>query len=237
MDYNSILRRIVSGEFTNIVVLTGAGISISAGIPDYRANDSIYAKLVEEFPDIMNVSQLFTRKQFDRVRKHPLVIAEILRVKNAKPTPSHLFCSKLHHFGLLRRVYTQNIDGLHNKAGLPDDKVVVCCDNPSPKIWLKIQEDFIDNPIPVDLIIVMGASLKDLPFCVLPNLPSRYCPRVLVDKCPATKIINDYASHHKITIGNRTVTLRSKWKENTWEKYIFTMDTDVWVSKGLEVWG
>ena len=156
-------------------------------------------------------------------------------------------------------VYTQNIDGLHTKAGLPSDKVVefhgnidqdivLYGDNISPQALHQAKEDLVENNQMIDLLLVMGTSLQVAPFCALPNLPPKCCPRVLVDKCPSNAYTNDwskikgepqglYSSYHGLIsswkLGNRMVTLKPKWKTTEWEKYIFESDTDIWAQKVL----
>lgn len=94
--------RIINGDFKNIIVLTGAGISTNAGIPDYRSANGML--------------RMFTNSQISDELYN--------KMKNAKPTIGHNFCKYLHDKGWLRRVYTQNIDGLHQKAGLSEDMIV-----------------------------------------------------------------------------------------------------------------
>ena len=53
-------------QSNNIIVLTGAGISVSCGIPDFRSKDGLYAKLAVDFPELPDpqVSRIFQKKNF-----------------------------------------------------------------------------------------------------------------------------------------------------------------------------
>lgn len=242
MDYNSILRRIVAGEFTNIVVLTGPGISANAGLPDYRSPavlDSILPQLLQDYPHLENitdVSELFTQKQYALICNHPLVKREYVRIEGAIPTTAHEFCLKLYKLNLLRRVYTQNFDGLHHKVGLPAEKIVPICGdtitNGTKKI---IIGDFMTAGKPVDLIVAMGTDLQTLPFALLINLPKRYCPRILVDCNPRRAFSNDW-TNRVYKLADKTVKLTAKWERYRWEQYIFAEDLDVWSNKCMIRW-
>jgi len=92
------------------VVLTGAGVSTASGIPDFRGPGGIYSKVSPEVFDI------------DFFMSHPeryyRIEREILReALNAKPNVTHFLIAKLERMGLIEAVITQNIDGLHRKAG------------------------------------------------------------------------------------------------------------------------
>lgn len=94
------------------VVLTGAGISTPSGIPDFRsAGSGLWARY-----DPMEVASL------SAFRYHPERFFSWLRplaqqIVKASPNPAHLALARLQSAGYLDLVITQNIDGLHQKAG------------------------------------------------------------------------------------------------------------------------
>ena len=107
----------------HILVITGAGISTSSGIPDFRSPQSgLYANLEAyklPYPQaIFELSYLQTNPApfFALIKK--------LSQKNFKPTLGHQFIKHLEKWGKLLRLYTQNIDGLDQKCGI---KKIVCC--------------------------------------------------------------------------------------------------------------
>ncbi len=103
-------RLIVEAE--HAVAFTGAGHSTPSGIPDFRSPGSgLWAK-----HDPMAVASIFG------FRQHPEVFFEWVRpmvetLLSAKPNPAHEALADLEAMGCLKAVITQNIDGLHQRAG------------------------------------------------------------------------------------------------------------------------
>ncbi|KAF9318705.1 NAD-dependent histone deacetylase sir2 [Podila horticola] len=99
-----------------IMVLTGAGVSVSCGIPDFRSPDGIYARLSEFALD--DPTQMFDLEVFcDRPELFYSFAREIYP-SNFSPSPSHNFVKLIEDQGQLLRNYTQNIDTLEQKAGI-----------------------------------------------------------------------------------------------------------------------
>jgi len=111
-----IAQRILEGDKN--IVFTGAGISTESGIPDYRSKGGIWDKFrpvyFDEFMSSTNARIEYWRRKAELY--HDLV--------QAKPNPAHMSLVKLYEMGLLEAVITQNIDGLHQESGLPDEKVI-----------------------------------------------------------------------------------------------------------------
>ena len=121
--------RLARSEFTNIVALVGAGASCSAGIPDFRTpGTGLYDRLGKH--DLPMPEAVFDLGYYTQVTPVPFV--EVCRSiwpgqdNGPEPTPAHRFLKLLDEKHLLRRVYTQNIDGLESLAGIPDGKLVEC---------------------------------------------------------------------------------------------------------------
>lgn len=111
------------GRFRDVVVMCGAGISTSAGVPDFRSPSAgLYFKLKKynlPYPEAVFDSSYFAQ--------NPLPFYSLVRdifPEQLRPTLTHRFLTLLHQKGYLRRIYTQNIDGLEGIAGVPDDKIV-----------------------------------------------------------------------------------------------------------------
>lgn len=97
-----------------IVVLTGAGISVPSGIPDFRSATGLYATPFGSYrPEEMISHEFYVlhRREFYEFYKQKMLYPD------AKPNQAHVFLAKLEQQGKLSAVITQNIDGLHQAAG------------------------------------------------------------------------------------------------------------------------
>lgn len=105
-----------------ILVVTGAGISVSCGIPDFRSNKGIYSQMGEY--ELDDPSDMFDLRFF---RQNPHVFyqfAHKIYPKNIAPSFCHKFVARLEKEGKLLRNYTQNIDNLEEAAGI--SRLVQC---------------------------------------------------------------------------------------------------------------
>ena len=102
-----------------IVVFTGAGISTESGIPDFRSPGGIWTKYE---PDDFTI-QRYRTSQAVRKKVWRLLIDPDLKFGLAEPNPGHLAIAELQTMEKLYAVVTQNIDGLHQKAGVSGDLV------------------------------------------------------------------------------------------------------------------
>ena len=100
-------------DCSNIVFFGGAGVSTESGIPDFRSVDGLYNQKYK-YPPEMIISHSFYKKnpeEFYRFYKERMIF------RDAEPNRAHKALAKLEKEGKLRAVVTQNIDGLHQKAG------------------------------------------------------------------------------------------------------------------------
>jgi len=93
------------------IVLTGAGISTESGIPDFRSPGGIWAEY-----DPMEYATI------DAFRRDPVKVWEFYALRfelltTAEPNAGHLALAELERRGLVAAIVTQNIDGLHERAG------------------------------------------------------------------------------------------------------------------------
>ncbi|XP_043191691.1 NAD-dependent protein deacetylase sirtuin-2-like [Amphibalanus amphitrite] len=123
VDFEGVMKYIRDGYCKNIVTMAGAGMSTSAGIPDFRSPGSgLYDNLAKY--DLPRPEAVF---DIDFFRKQPepfFDLARSLYPSELKPTLCHRFIRLLEQKGLLLRHYTQNIDTLERAAGVSDDKIV-----------------------------------------------------------------------------------------------------------------
>ena len=101
-----------------IVIFTGAGISTESGIPDFRSPGGIWDRFD---PDDFTYQKFVTDPESRR--KQWQMLWEGGLTTEAKPNPAHYAFTELDRLGKLDCVITQNVDNLHQKAGLPSEKV------------------------------------------------------------------------------------------------------------------
>ena len=111
------LARMIA-DARRIVAFTGAGSSTESGIPDFRSPGGIWTKFKPiEFSDF--IASADARRESWR-RK----FASDAVMKAATPNAGHRALARLVEQGRMSAVITQNIDGLHQASGIPDDKVI-----------------------------------------------------------------------------------------------------------------
>ena len=94
-----------------VVALTGAGISVDSGIPDFRSPGGLWTRF-----DPMEYGTI------DAFARNPTKVWEMIKelsrvVTDARPNPGHVGLAELESMGYLKAVITQNIDNLHQEAG------------------------------------------------------------------------------------------------------------------------
>ena len=100
-------------ESSNIVFFGGAGVSTESHIPDFRSTDGLYNQEYDYPPETILSHSFYMRKpeEFYRFYRNKMLFP------NAEPNRAHKALAKLEKMGKLKAVVTQNIDGLHQKAG------------------------------------------------------------------------------------------------------------------------
>jgi NAD-dependent deacetylase len=103
-----------------LVVFTGAGISTESGIPDFRGPDGLWTKVdPEDFTYQRFISDREARKRlWEMHRDGGFLFGDV------EPNRAHHAVVELERLGKLDCVITQNVDGLHQKAGNSEDKVL-----------------------------------------------------------------------------------------------------------------
>lgn len=97
----------------NIVFFGGAGVSTESNIPDFRSVDGLYNQQYDFPPETILSHSFFLRntEEFFRFYRNKMIFPD------AEPNKAHLALAQLEKEGKLKAVITQNIDGLHQKAG------------------------------------------------------------------------------------------------------------------------
>lgn len=107
-----------------IIVLTGAGVSVSCGIPDFRSRDGIYSRLAIDFPDLPDPQAMFDISYFSQDPRPFFKFARDIYPGKFQPSPCHRFIKLLEKHNKLLRNYTQNIDTLEKEADI--ERVIEC---------------------------------------------------------------------------------------------------------------
>jgi len=113
MESQNLLLKQYIEQAELITFFGGAGVSTESGIPDYRSKDGRYTKMKERQEDPRRI----LNRRF--IEKHPAEFFNRRQENNFKPTPNmaHRVLADLEKNGKDIRVLTQNVDGLHQKAG------------------------------------------------------------------------------------------------------------------------
>uniref|UniRef100_A0A8C4RLN4 NAD-dependent protein deacetylase n=1 Tax=Erpetoichthys calabaricus TaxID=27687 RepID=A0A8C4RLN4_ERPCA len=196
----------------NIICMVGAGISTSAGIPDFRSPGTGLYDNLQKY-DLPYPEAIFDIGYF---KEHPepfFALARELYPGQFKPTICHYFIRLLKDKGLLKRCYTQNIDtlephgtfytshcisascrqqyptSLDERSGVMYSKCEKCNSLVKPDIVFfgeSLPARFfssVQSDFPAcDLLIIMGTSLKVQPFASLISKVPSSTPRLLINK-------------------------------------------------------
>jgi NAD-dependent deacetylase len=137
-----------------MVVFTGAGISTESGIPDFRSPGGVWSRHKPiDFQDFVS-SEAMRREAWRR----KIVIDRDMRT--AEPNRGHRAVAELVRRGVCDCVITQNIDGLHQRSGIPEEKVVELHGNGTYAACLDCGERYGLEPI-----VTAFERDESLPFC------------------------------------------------------------------------
>lgn len=150
-----------------ILILTGAGISVSCGIPDFRSRDGLYAKLAVDFPELPDPQSMFCLRFFRHDPRPFFRFAKEIFPGNFEPSPSHKFIAVLEKEDKMKRLYSQNIDGLEQQAGI--DKVIQCHGHMHTAHCLECNKEYQIEQLKED---IFNATV---PKCQLENRPVDPC--------------------------------------------------------------
>ena len=174
---------------TKITVFTGAGISVSCGVPDFR--NGLYSTVGDKY-NLPYPEAIFDIEYF---RSNPAPFFDLskdLMSSKIEPSLAHKFIARLEDMGKIAVVITQNIDGLHNKAG--NKKVVECHGTYSTAHCLKCKRKYslveiresLENGKVAYCSLCGGVVKPDITFFG-ERLPKEFYD--LYDNCPDTDLL------------------------------------------------
>ena len=156
-DLDALTRQVADLILTSkrIVVFTGAGVSTESGIPDFRSPGGIWSRFD---PDDFTYQKFVSDSEARR--KHWQLLGEGSLTTDAKPNPAHYAIAELDSLGMLDCVVTQNVDNLHQKAGVSDEKVFELHGN---LLWAACLG--CGRRYPFDQIVVRLEQGEEIPDC------------------------------------------------------------------------
>uniref|UniRef100_A0A915KJF1 Deacetylase sirtuin-type domain-containing protein n=1 Tax=Romanomermis culicivorax TaxID=13658 RepID=A0A915KJF1_ROMCU len=153
--------RLIS-ESKHILVVTGAGVSVSCGIPDFRSKNGIYARLHVDFPDLPDPQSMFDIDYFKKNPKPFFDFARNIPMCPICPNQEESFC-------VLK----------------PD---ITFFGEPLPK---EFHDKLEEHKGKTDLVIVIGSSMKVRPVSLIPNLVPQNVPQILINREPLSHLSFD----------------------------------------------
>ncbi|KAL3471613.1 DHS-like NAD/FAD-binding domain-containing protein [Aspergillus californicus] len=168
-----ICTAIKNNQIKSITILAGAGLSTSTGIPDFRTpKTGLYDRLTPlqlPYPEA-----IFHVSYFRHTPEPFYAIARARHPRNLKPTLSHAFLALLAQKGILKFIFTQNIDGLESDAGVPAEKVLNCHGSWKTQSCLKCKTPYPDEE--------MEEAVRQgfVPYCAQPGCDGPVRPDIVM---------------------------------------------------------
>ena len=124
VKYNNFISLLKNNSFQKIIFMVGAGISTTAGIPDFRSKTGLFKQLQDKY-NLNSPEEFFEISTF---LDNPLFFYEFCKIfdlSKTKPTLTHKFISFLtNKKNCVKYIFTQNIDGLELKAKINPNKII-----------------------------------------------------------------------------------------------------------------
>jgi NAD+-dependent protein deacetylase SIR2 len=158
----AVAEYVKDGRPKRIVVMTGAGVSTSAGIPDFRSPDTgLYANLARL--DLPYAEAVFDISYFRQNPDPFYVLAKELYPGKFYPTIAHSFVALLNEKSMLQMLFTQNIDCLERKAGVPGDKIVEAHGSFATQRCIDCKTEYPGN------LMIQAVEAGEVPHCTVPQ--------------------------------------------------------------------
>ncbi len=185
MTLDEVVRRIKSGA--RVLVMAGAGLSVSAGIPDFRTPGSgLYDNLAKY--KLPYPTAIFELNYFRNNPQPFYTLAREMFPGKWRPTAGHYFIRLLEEKGALLRMFSQNIDTLERVAGVSPDKIVEAHGSFGEAACIQCEEEFPISRLEEHVFAESGPTVPRCVTCdglVKPritffgeNLPDRFFDRL-----------------------------------------------------------
>ena len=123
IKYNKFINNFKQNKFRNIIFMVGAGISTTAGIPDFRSETGLFKQLQDKY-NMKSPEEFFMKETFLEKPELFYEFCKIFDLSAVKPTLTHKFMNYLTSKNIVKYVFSQNIDGLELKAKIPEEKII-----------------------------------------------------------------------------------------------------------------
>ena len=243
--YDKFKNKLLNNKYSKILFMVGAGISTSAGIPDFRSKTGLFKQLQDKY-NLSSPEEFFEKKTFLENPQYFYEFTKLFDLSKINSTISHKFMNFLVHKNIVKYIFTQNIDGLEIKAKIPEEKLIFAhgnfykghcakCDKEIDinKINEGIQKDeiyycptcngpckpnvvFYGEGLPkrffekledskdIDLIIIMGTSLKVQPFANIPYMTNPYADIIVFNMEKVGRFLFDKLYKNDLFIEGKT---------------------------------
>ena len=220
IKFEKFANKLKNNKYSKILFMVGAGISTTAGIPDFRSKTGLFKQLQDKY-NLSSPEEFFEKQTFLEKPQYFYEFTKLFDLSKINSTISHKFMNFIVSKNMVKYIFTQNIDGLEIKAKIPEEKLIFAhgnfykghcakCDKeidinkinegiqkgeiyycPDCKGPCKPNVVFYGEGLPtrffeklgeckdVDLIIIMGTSLKVQPFASIPYLTNPFADIVV----------------------------------------------------------
>ena len=123
IKYKKIVDNFKNNKYSKILFMIGAGISTSAGIPDFRSNTGLFKQLQDKY-NLSSPEEFFLLTTFYSNPKYFYEFTKLFDLSKINATITHKFINYFVHKNIVKYIFTQNIDGLEIKAKIPKEKLI-----------------------------------------------------------------------------------------------------------------
>ena len=245
IKYNELIQGFKDKKYSKILFMVGAGISTSAGIPDFRSKTGLFKQLQDKY-NLSSPEEFFLKSTFLENPMYFYEFTKLFDLSQVNPTISHKFMNFFVSKNIVKYIFTQNIDGLEKKAKIPDEKLIFAhgnfytghcakcnCSIDIEKINEGIQKGeiyycpkcsgpckpnvvFYGEGLPkrffeklqeckdIDLIIIMGTSLKVQPFASIPYLTNNNAYKLVFNMEEVGEFQYNFLTYNSIFFEGKT---------------------------------
>ena len=123
IKYEKFKSKLMNNKYSKILFMVGAGISTSAGIPDFRSQTGLFKQLQDKY-NLSSPEEFFLKQTFLDKPQYFYEFTKLFDLSKINSTISHKFMNFMVHKNNVKYIFTQNIDGLEIKAKIPDEKLI-----------------------------------------------------------------------------------------------------------------